>query len=114
MNLLVQLIISTLAVIITSFILPGVVIDSGLTGIFVAAVLSLFNTLVRPVLVLLTIPITFLTLGLFLLIINAGIIMLVSYIVPGFSVDGFWTAFFFSIILTIITGIFNSINKRSK
>jgi putative membrane protein len=114
MNFLVQLIISTLAVIITSFILPGVHIDSAITGILVAAVLSLLNAIVKPILVILTIPITLFTLGFFLLVINALIIMMTSHLVKGFKVDGFWTAFFFSIILSLVTSVFNMLSDKEK
>ena len=112
MNFLANLIVSALAVVVTSLILPGVHIDSVITGVIVAAVLSLLNSLVKPVLIILTIPITLVTLGLFLLVINAGIILLTSHIVPGFKVEGFWTALFFSIILSLVTSIFNSLGGK--
>jgi putative membrane protein len=111
MNFLAQLIVSALAVIVTSLILPGVHIDSPLTGILVAAVLAVLNAIIKPILVILTIPITIVTLGLFLLIINAGMILLVSHLVPGFQVSGFWTAFFFSIIMSLVMSVFNNLNS---
>ena len=114
MKFLAQLVVSALAVIITSFILTGVHMDSAVTGVLVAIVLSVLNTIVKPILVILTIPITIFTLGLFLLIINAGMILLAGEIVPGFSVNGFWTAFFFSIILSVVTSIFNMLVKDGK
>ena len=86
MKFLTQLIISALAVIITSLILPGVHIDSPLTGVIVAAVLAVLNAIIKPILIILTIPITIFTLGLFLLVINAGLIMTASELVHGFSV----------------------------
>ena len=113
MKFLAQLVASALAVIITSMILPGVNIDSALTGVIVAAVLALLNAVVKPLLIILTIPITIVTLGFFLLIINAAMILLASHIVHGFTVSGFWTALFFSIILSLITGIFNSLGKEA-
>jgi putative membrane protein len=111
MNFLAQLVISALAVIITALILPGVNIDSALTGVIVAAVLAALNSILKPLLVILTIPITLFTFGLFLLVINASMILLASKLVPGFRVDGFWTALFFSIILSLVTSVFNSLNK---
>jgi putative membrane protein len=114
MRFLAQLIVSALAVIITSLILPGVHMDSAITGILVAAVLAVLNAIIKPILVILTIPITIVTLGLFLLIINAGMILLASKIVPGFNVEGFWTAFFFSIILSIITSVFNGLARKEE
>jgi putative membrane protein len=113
MKLLAQLIISALAVLITSFLFDGVHVDSVYVALAVAAVLSILNTIVKPVLILLTIPITVFTLGLFLLVINAVMILLADKLIPGFSVDGFWTAFFFSIILAFINSVFNSFNKES-
>ena len=111
MKFLAQLIISALAVIITSLILPGVQINSPLTGVIVAAVLAVLNAIIKPILVILTIPITVITLGLFLLVINAAIILLASYLVDGFNVQDFWTALFFSIILSLVTSIFNNLSK---
>ena len=114
MKFLAQLIISALAILVSTAILPGVKIDSVLTGILVAAVLSLLNILVKPILIILTIPITLVTLGLFLLVINALMIMLAGKLVPGFFVSGFWAALFFSIILSIITSIFNQLAKKEE
>ena len=112
MKFLAQLIISALAVIITSFILPGVHIDSPVTGVIVAAVLGVLNAVIKPVLIILTIPITVVTLGLFLLVINAGIILVASYLVHGFRVQGFWTALLFSIILSLVTSVFNNLSRE--
>ena len=112
MKLFAQLITSTLAVMIASFLFNGVHVDSVITALLVAAVMAVLNAIVKPILVILTIPITIFTLGLFLLVINAGLILLADKIVPGFSVDGFWTAFFFSIILALINSIFNALNRE--
>jgi putative membrane protein len=114
MNFLVRLIVSTLAILVTSMVLPGVHIDSAITGIIVAAVLALLNAIVKPVLVVLTIPISVFTLGFFLLVINAFIIMMTSNLVKGFKVEGFWTAFFFSIILSLVTSVFNMLGEKEK
>lgn len=113
MEFLGRLIISTLAVIVTSYVLPGVHIDGALTALLVAAVLSLLNAVVKPVLIILTIPITLVTLGFFLLIINAVLILLTSKLLsPGFHVEGFWVAFFFSLVLSFVNAIFNSLNTK--
>ncbi|HRY32899.1 MAG TPA: phage holin family protein [Bacteroidales bacterium] len=112
MNFLIRLIVSSLAVIITSYLLPGVHIDGPLTAIIVAAVLALLNIFLKPVVVLLTIPITFFTLGLFLLVINVFMIYLVTRLVPGFTVDGFWWALAFSIILSLVTGLLDKLNEK--
>jgi len=112
MRILVKIIISAFAVMLTSYLLKGVKVDGFLTALIVAAVLAVLNNLLKPLLIILTIPITFFTFGLFLLIINAAMIMLASNIVPGFTVDGFWWALGFSIILSIITGILQSFDKK--
>lgn len=103
MSFLLKVLVSSFAVLITSYILPGVHVRDFITALVVAFVLGLFNMLLKPVLVILTIPITILTLGLFLLVINAFIILLVTQLVSGFVVDGFWWAVLFSIILSIVT-----------
>lgn len=117
MNFLMRLIITALAATLTAYLLPGVQIKDFITAILLALVLALLNMLVKPILVILTLPATVFTLGLFLLVINAVIILLASSIVTGFKVDGFWWALLFSIVLTVITGIMNSLggegNKES-
>jgi len=116
MNFLTRLVTSSLAVIIVTYLLPGVSVDNAVTAIIVAAVLALLNMVIKPLFILLTLPVTIVTLGLFLLVINALMILLASKIVPGFYVDGFWWAFIFSIILSIVTGIFNALatDKRKE
>jgi len=111
MKFIVKLIISTLAVIVTAWFLPGVSIsgvndtDRFLTALMVAIVLAFLNTVVKPILTFLTIPITILTLGLFMLVLNALIIIIAGKLVKDFHVSGFFTALLFSIILSIVTGI---------
>ena len=114
MEFLGRLIISTLAVLVTSYLMPGVHIDGVLTALLVAAVLSLLNAVVKPVLVILTIPITLFTLGFFLLVINAVMILLAGKLVQGFHVDGFWIAFFFSLVLSLVNSVFNSLNSKKE
>lgn len=113
MKFIAQLIVSALAVIVSSMILPGVHVDNALTAIIVAAVLAFLNTIVKPVLVLLTIPITMVTLGIFLLVINAFIILMAAKIVDGFHVSGFWIALLFSLLLSLVTAVFESFSNRN-
>ncbi len=108
MNLLVKILISGLAVLITSYLLPGVAVEGMTSAVIVAAVLALLNAVIKPIMIILTFPVTILTLGLFLLVINACVILLASELVPGFSVDGFWWALLFSIILSMVNAIFDS------
>lgn len=116
MKFILQLIISTLAVLITAYLLPGVEIvgNNFFTALLVAAVLSFLNGVVKPIMIVLTIPITFFTLGFFLLVINALMILLAAELVDGFHVDGFWWALLFSFILSIVTSILESIKKRDE
>lgn len=92
--------------------MKGVHVDHYGYALLVAAVLALANMIVKPVLIIFTIPITIFTLGLFLLVINALIIMLVDYLVPGFHVDGFWWALAFSIVLSIFNSLFTDLSKE--
>ena len=112
MKLIFQIIISAFAVIITSYLLPGIHVSNFITACLVAIVLAVLNNLVKPLLIILTIPITFFTFGLFLLVINAFIVILAGNMVPGFRVDGFWWALAFSIILSIVSSILASVNRE--
>jgi putative membrane protein len=116
MKFLIQLVISTLAVLISSYILPGVSIDgnSFLTALIVAAVLAFLNAVIKPIMIILTIPITVVTLGLFLLVINALMILLAARIVDGFHVNGFWWALLFSLILSLTTSVLEGVKKRDE
>jgi putative membrane protein len=111
MQLLIRLIITTIAVLVTDLILPGVHADDFVTGLLVAVVLGLLNTFLKPLLILLTLPVTVVTLGLFLLVINAGIVLLASRIVPGFVVESFWWALGFSIVLSIVQGFLQALDR---
>jgi putative membrane protein len=112
MRFFVRLIVTALAVYIVANILPGVEVKGGWTAFVVAAVLSLLNAFIKPLLIILTIPITVFTLGLFLLVINALMILLVDSLVDGFAVNGFWTALLFSIVLTIVVSLLNRLVKE--
>ena len=116
MDFIIKLIISTLAVLISSFLLPGVTIQDNnfFTALVVAVVLAFLNAVVKPIMVVLTIPITIFSLGLFLIVINALIILLASKLVSGFHVDGFWWALLFSIILSMVTSILESLKQKDQ
>ena len=94
--------------------LPGVTISSGVTAIIIALVLALLNTFIKPILVLLTIPVTLLTFGLFLLVINTVIIKWTASLVSGFSVLNWWAAFWFSILLSVVTYIIEAFIGKKK
>ncbi|HLG02278.1 MAG TPA: phage holin family protein [Bacteroidia bacterium] len=114
MNFIIKVLISSMAVIFTSFILPDsmVRIEGITTALIVAVVLAFLNATVKPVLTILTIPVTFLTLGLFLLVINALMIMIADYFIDRFWLSGFWSAFIFSIVLALTNSIFEMIRRR--
>ena len=104
--------IATLAIIITAYLLPGVSVDGFFAAMVAALVLGLVNAFLRPVLFILTLPITVVTLGLFTLIINAFLIMLTHWLVPGFTVANFWWAILCSIILWFINFALSHIGKE--
>ncbi len=112
MKLILRILLSALAVVLLSKLLPGVNVDSYLTAIIVAIVLSLLNFIVKPILVILTLPVTIVTFGLFLLIINAIIILLANYFVDGFQVNGIWWAILFSLLLSFLQSILFSLLKE--
>lgn len=114
MNLLIKIIITAALVLLISNFMPGVHVESITTALFVAIVLGLLNIFIKPILVIFTLPVTILTLGLFLLVINALIIILCTNIVGGFRIDTFWTALFFSIILSLLQSIMNGILGEGK
>ena len=111
MKLLTQLFIATIAVLISSYILPGVHVESLTVAIVVAVVLGMLNMFIKPVLVFLTLPITVVTLGLFMFVINIALVLLAEYVIPGFSIDTLLTAFLFSILLSLTNTFLTTLLK---
>ena len=114
MNLLIRLIVTAGIVMLLAHFLPGVSVSGFIAALIVAIVLGVLNVIVKPILVILTIPITIITLGLFLFVINACIILLADKFVDGFGVTGFWTALLFSILLSISQSIAYSFLTEAK
>lgn len=114
MNWIIRFLLSGIAVILTSYLLPGVHIEDYMSALLVALLISVSNIIIRPILIVFTIPITILTLGLFLLVINALIILFVDSFVDGFHVDGFWWALAFSLILSLFNSLFTDLTKRKE
>jgi len=127
MNFLLKLVISAIAVMITAYFLDGVTMGNNqfittsspqlnklITALLVAIVLAFLNSIVKPVLTILSLPITFFTLGLFLLVINAIIILFADKLVDGFKVDGFWTALWFSLVLSLLSSILDLTKGKEK
>ena len=108
MKILLHWFLRAMAIVIAAYLLPGIVLKSFFVALVVAVVLGIFNTILKPILVVLTLPITILTLGLFTLVINAGMIMLTSRFVDGFHVPNFWTAFLFSLILSLVNAVLHA------
>jgi putative membrane protein len=107
--MILQIIISSLAIYFTAWLLPGIEIKSYPSAILVAIVLGLLNVFLKPVLQFLSFPLTIVTFGLFLLVINALIILLTSTIIGSFRVENFWWALLFSIIVTVVTEIMEGV-----
>ena len=113
MRIIINWVISAVAIAITAYLLPGVEVDSLTTALVLAVVLGGINAFVRPILIILTLPLTILTFGLFVLILNALLIMLSAAVVPGFIVAGFWSAFLFAIILSLVHSILDGFKGSS-
>ena len=109
MAFLIKWLVNALAIGITAYLLPGVRVSGFFAALVTALVLGLVNTFIRPLLLLLTLPLNILTLGLFTLVINALLILLVAAVVPGFSVRGFWWALLFGLVLAVINYFLNII-----
>ena len=114
MKLIFKILLTAIAVVVIAQFLPGVEVANYTSAIFVAVVLGLLRVTVKPLLIFFTLPATIVTLGLFLLVINAVIILLADYFVSGFSVSGFWIALLFSLLLSIFQSVFYSFLKENK
>ncbi len=113
MNWVLKLVINTLAVFATAWLLgDAVLIHSFWTAILVALVLALLNFTIKPILVLFTLPATIFTFGLFLLVINAFVIMIADWLIGGFDVRNFWWALLFSLMLSLINSIMMRLGER--
>lgn len=108
MHLIVYWIVITVAILAAAFVLPGIHVRSLGSALAAAAVLALLNMFVKPILVFLTLPITILTLGLFLVVINALLLMLAGAFVSGLEVKSFWWAVGGAVIVSIVTSLLHS------
>lgn len=114
MKTILRWLILTLAIAVTAYILPGVSVDNVAAALVAAVVLALINTFLRPVLLLLTLPLSIITLGLFAIVLNTLLIMLADAMVPGFAISGFWWALLFSIIVALVNALFKDIADGKK
>lgn len=111
MNIILNVLVSAVAVLVTGRLLSGVTVDGFGTAVVVAVVLGLVNAVLGPVLVALTLPINVLTLGLFTFVIIAGLVMLTAQIVPGFKVASWWWGLGFAFVLALVNSVFHSLTK---
>jgi len=109
MRLLLLWLINAVTLLLIPYITPSVSVDSFYTALITALILGLVNSVIRPILVLLTLPITIVTLGLFILVINALMFWFVASFVEGFRVAGFWSAFWGAIVYAVLSTIFTAI-----
>ncbi|AUC60611.1 putative membrane protein [Cyanobacterium sp. HL-69] len=109
---IITLVVTAVSMLVAEILLPGISIDTTLAALIGAFVFGIINAIIRPILVLFTLPFTILTLGLFLLIINAICFSLVGYFTPGFAVDGFFDALFGSIIVSFVSGFLDQFFKK--
>lgn len=116
MRIIVHWFLSALAVIITAYLLPAnaIFVKSFFVALVVALVLGFLNSIIRPILIVLTLPIEILTLGLFTFVINAGLVLLTSSIVSGFHVKSFWWALAFSLVLWLVNAVLRLFEPNSK
>jgi putative membrane protein len=113
-RLLLAWIINAVALFVLPYVFPWVRIDDPMSAIIAALVLGLINTLIRPILVVLTLPVTLLTLGFFIFIINGFLFWAVAHWVEGFHVTGFWAAVFGAIVYSIISWVLSSILLKKR
>lgn len=115
MKFIIKTLISAGVILLLASVLPGIHVEGQFFyAILIALVLSFLNTLVKPILIFLTLPATIVTLGLFLLVINAAIVLIADKFMDGFNTDSFWWALLFSILLSIINSVFNKILNEKK
>ncbi|HSB40889.1 MAG TPA: phage holin family protein [Methylomirabilota bacterium] len=113
MGFLLRIVVYTLALLLAAHVVPGIRLESLVSALVAALALGLINAVVRPVLVVLTFPITLLTLGLFLLVLNAFCLWLVSVFVSGFHVAGFWPAFWGALLVSVVSWILTALISDS-
>lgn len=109
MGLFISLLLNTLALIITAYIVPGIKVDTFTSALLAAVVLGIINTFIKPVLVLLTLPLTIITLGLFIFIVNAIVLRVTTLFVQGFMVDGWVPAILGAIVLSVASTLLSTL-----
>src|SRR5436309_8726893 len=109
MRFLVRLLLNGVAIILAAYVLPGLHIDGPFAALAAGIILGFVNAIVRPILFVLTLPLTLVTLGLFIFVLNAICFALTAWLVPGFSVDGFWSALLGALLVSVVSWILNGL-----
>ena len=107
-GIIIRWLVLTFAIILTSYLLDGIQITGFFSALLAAAILGILNAFFRPIILILTLPINVLSLGLFTFIINAVLLMMVSGVISGFKIQGFWYALFGSLLISIVSWLLNS------
>ena len=111
MKIFINWVVYAVAILVSAYLLPGVMVEGVIAALVLAVVLGAINAFIKPVVILLTLPINILTLGLFTFVINALLIMLAAMVVPGFGVAGFWSAMLFAIVLAVVSWVFSKFGE---
>ena len=106
------LLLNTISIFAVSYILPGVSVDSLLTALVISVVLAVLNVTLKPLLIILTIPLTIVTLGLFLLVVNVLVLFAADALIDGFQIAGFWWALLFSLLVSMVNSVLFSVDSR--
>ncbi len=112
MYLLLRWLISAVSLVLVTYMVPGIKVDNFYTALIAALILGLINSLIKPILIVLTLPVNILTLGLFTLVINALLFWLAATIVKGFGVAGFWPAFFGALAMSVVSWILSGLFSK--
>jgi putative membrane protein len=115
MNFILRLLVTALVAFGLAHFLKGIYVDTYWTALVFALVLAILNVLVKPILIILTLPLTIVTLGLFLFVVNALVVLLASRFVDGFKIDNFWWGLLFALLLSVVTSVlFKSMDKEKE
>jgi putative membrane protein len=109
MRLLLRLLVNAVAVLFAAWLVPGITVSGTASALFAGAILGLVNAIIRPLLILLTLPFTLLTLGFFIFVVNAICLGLVALLVPGFSISGFWAAFLGALVISLVSWVLSGL-----
>ncbi len=112
MQLFINWLVRIVAIALAAYLIPGISVQGFIAAALLAVVLAAINIFIKPVVVILTLPINILTLGLFSLVINAGLVMLAAYFVPGVTVAGFWSALIFAVVLAVVSTVLEKFTKE--